>query len=138
MLSDEEPPGIAAAPLAAADHAAWLALIAEAFGAERGSASGLATFWRRFPGPRETLVLAEGGIAVATVSIRHVAGNTHGYVHLLAVRGTHRRRGLGLAMICCALHRLARDGARRAFTGTERPDAIRLYRRMGFTPVEDE
>jgi ribosomal protein S18 acetylase RimI-like enzyme len=115
------------------------ALLGEGFGPHRATYAALEEFWRRFPGlgPSGALIVesSDGEIA-ATVSTRVEVERL--WIHLVAVSGQHRRRGLATFAILSALDAHAGRGIDSAWVGTaaHRLAAIRLYLGLGFEVVD--
>ncbi|SDB93413.1 Acetyltransferase (GNAT) family protein [Sanguibacter gelidistatuariae] len=83
-----------------------------------------------------TLVVHDGALPVATASLRHVGGAHE--VKRVFVGQDYRRRGLA-GQLLGALEDHARElGVRRLVlqTGVRQPEAVELYERLGWQPVE--
>jgi GNAT superfamily N-acetyltransferase len=135
------PNGIHVRSLRDDEGAVWMDVIrrSETFGAIR---DGL--YEREFgfdqAGARQRVYVATGtdGTAVATVGAWYGAGDfaEWGRIHWLYIVPAWQGRGLGRALLSCALHRLTDLGHHRAYltTSTGRPAALRLYLNYGFVP----
>lgn len=78
---------------------------------------------------RETLGFVELGVS---------NGTYHGTIESLAVRPSARRIGVGAELVQWAMHRLAQLGARAVSLQVRGSNqaAMRLYRKLGFRPVQ--
>ena len=92
--------------------------------------------------PINTLLIArdESGTIVGTLTLMLLVtpGATFGFVEDVVVDAAARKQGIGEALVR-ACQRIAREqGASRIelHSGNHRPDAIRLYQRVGFTKFE--
>ena len=89
-----------------------------------------------------TLLIArdQQGVIVGTLTlvILLTPGATFGFVEDVVVDVTARRQGIGEALVRECLSLAAAQGARRVelHSGNHRPDAIRLYQRIGFKKFE--
>jgi ribosomal protein S18 acetylase RimI-like enzyme len=92
-----------------AAHALWTAT--EGVGLGPGdSEAEVGAFLARNPGL--SFVAIDGGVVVATVLCGH--DGRRGHLYHLAVRPTHRRRGLGRALVAASCAALEAEGIRRA------------------------
>lgn len=64
-------------------------------------------------------------------------GPEWGRVHWVAIAQEYQGQGLGKSLLSIVLHRLVELGHTKAYltTSTERPAAVALYRRFGFSPL---
>ena len=127
------------------DEVAIPALLGEAFGPSRASFHDLQQFWLTHPGIRPEgifIIESEVGEVAGTATARIDEVQDHaGYVHRVAVRRTHRRRGLATLVVLKALHHIADHHGRPALVETNEDNmlAISLYLKLGFEPaIEDE
>lgn len=113
-------------------------LLGEAFGVNRASFKDLQRFWLDHPGivPEGIFIIeTDKGELVGTATGRIDLDQSHqGYVHRVAVRRGHRRRGLATLLVLKALHYIADNNGRVAIVGTDenKPQAISIYLRLGF------
>ncbi len=85
-----------------------------------------------------TTVALYGGVPVGyTCAVLH---EESGHVVRLAVQPELRRQGIGASLLCDVVMRLAQAGARVVSLNTQASNhtAQRLYRRLGFTPVDEK
>jgi GNAT superfamily N-acetyltransferase len=85
-------------------------------------------------------VVDRQGTGVGTISAWYYTfrAEEYGLIHWVAVRPEHQGRGLGRAMLSCALGQLAQWHDRGLLnTQTARLPAIALYLGAGFPPVTD-
>jgi ribosomal protein S18 acetylase RimI-like enzyme len=77
-------------------------------------------------------------VGTLTLLILLTPGATFGFVEDVVVDATARRQGIGEALVRECLRLAAEQGASRVelHSGNHRPDAIRLYQRVGFTRFE--
>jgi N-acetylglutamate synthase len=102
-------------PFAVADYSAAHALWRRTEGmglGESDSESGITQFLARNPELSSVVVESATGGIVGTVLAGH--DGRRGYLHHLAVEATHRKRGLGRALVDESLSRLRRAGITRA------------------------
>lgn len=99
------------------------------------SREGIRAYLERNPGL--SLVARENGRLVATLLAGH--DGRRGYLHHLAVAQSHRKRGIGKALVERALHELARRGIPRChgFVYVDNTDALGFWRRMGWKERSD-
>jgi ribosomal protein S18 acetylase RimI-like enzyme len=89
-----------------------------------------------------TLLIArdDGGRIVGTLTLMILVtpGATFGFVEDVVVDKDARRQGIGEALVRECLRLAAEQGANRIelHSGNHRPDAIRLYQRVGFKKFE--
>jgi len=92
--------------------------------------------------PGTTLLIArdDRGAIVGTLTliIMLTPGATFGFVEDVVVDAAARRQGIGEALVRECLRLAVEQGASRVelHSGNHRPDAIRLYRRVGFKKFE--
>jgi mycothiol synthase len=89
--------------------------------------------------PGRMCVLVHGGEIVGTATAwESPERRGHGLVHYVAVRETHRGKGLGKAITARVLEILERMGYTDAWLSTDdwRLGAIKVYLDLGFTPVD--
>ena len=82
---------------------------------------------------------ADGAIVgTLTLVILLTPGATFGFVEDVVVDAAARRQGIGEALVQECLRLAAEQGVRRVelHSGNHRPDAIRLYQRIGFQKFE--
>jgi len=122
------------------DEKSWVRLVNAAFAAEkrvsvrvRGAA---------FEGERGRILFVEreanGELVGTTALLGHwFDGRPVGQIEWLAVHPAHRGKGLGEALVLAALHDLRERGQTEALLETHPAltAAVRLYERLGFTPV---
>ena len=77
-------------------------------------------------------------VGTLTLMILLTPGATFGFVEDVVVDAGARRQGIGEALVRECLRLAAEQGARRIelHSGNHRPDAIRLYQRVGFKKFE--
>jgi mycothiol synthase len=123
------------------DEESWVRLVNAAFATEkrvsvrvRGAA---------FEGERGRILFvereADGELAGTTTLLGGMFnGRPVGLVECLAVHPAHRSRGLGEALVVAALHDLRERGQTEALLDAHPAltAALRLYERLGFTPVD--
>jgi ribosomal protein S18 acetylase RimI-like enzyme len=90
--------------------------------------------------PDATLLLARdpGIVGTATLTLYRIPTGTNARIDDVIVDLASRRRGIGEALTVEAI-RIARAANARSISLTSRPDreaANRLYRRLGFVPIE--
>jgi ribosomal-protein-alanine N-acetyltransferase len=97
------------------------------------SAEGLASFFELYPG--HNLVACSRHEIVGFISGRRVADE--GEILNLAVKGIHRRRGMGRALVSALLEALEREGVGRVFLEVRESNAegIAFYRALGFSQI---
>ncbi|MEA3441012.1 MAG: GNAT family N-acetyltransferase [Chloroflexota bacterium] len=92
----------------------------------------IARFLERNPG--FSYVARQDGLLVGAVLTSH--DGRRGYIDHLAVRESHRRQGIGRALVLRSLYHLMRVGIRRwnlfVFEGNQ--DAIEFWKKIGWTP----
>ena len=99
--------------------------------------------WLKRPSVREAfsyVALDRGavvGFCISSISEERIRllGRKDGYINILAVRPTHRRQGLGSALLLACLRALQAAGMESATieTDTDNPtEALRLYQKVGF------
>ncbi len=127
------------------DEVAIPALLGEAFGPSRASFHDLQQFWLTHPCIRPDgifIIESEVGEVAGTATARiDQAQDRAGYVHRLAVRRTHRQRGLATLSVLKALHHIADHHRCLAIVETKEDNivAISLFLKLGFEPaIEDE
>jgi ribosomal protein S18 acetylase RimI-like enzyme len=103
-----------------------------------------AAYWRAFEAiaadPRNLLVVAElDGEVVGTLQLTFIpsltmVGGERAQIEAVRVDGRHRGQGLGSAMLRWAIEQARARGCRlvQLTTDKRRPDALRLYRSLGF------
>lgn len=84
---------------------------------------------------RRLITAREAGRLVGLTTLHSTPQTAVARLHWLAVAVSHRRTGIGTALVVAAGHAAAADGfvEMRLKTETYRVGAIRLYRRLGFT-----
>ena len=99
------------------------------------SRDGIAAYLGRNAGL--SFVAVEAGRTVAAVLCGH--DGRRGFLHHLAVAASHRRRGLGRALVRRCLEALARAGIRKCHTFAFAPnvEARNFYTRIGWQLRED-
>ena len=87
--------------------------------------------------PSLSRVAEAGDATVGFLLTRRWEAESVGYVDVLAVHPSHRRRGLAAAMLCSAFAAYADAGLREAQLGvaSDNPRALALYERVGMTPA---
>ena len=77
-------------------------------------------------------------VGTLTLVILLTPGATFGFVEDVVVDGAARRQGIGEGLVNECLRLALEQGARRVelHSGNHRPDAIRLYQRLGFKKFE--
>ena len=77
-------------------------------------------------------------VGTLTLMIMVTPNATFGFVEDVVVDAAARRQGIGEALVTACLRLAAEQGARRVelHSGNHRPDAIRLYQRVGFKKFE--
>ena len=88
--------------------------------------------------PSFQMIIWKGDLPVAAAGAWHgaIAGERWGVIHWVGVADAERGKGLGLAVVVAAMHRLRERGFTRAMleTQTWRLPAIATYLRLGFRP----
>ena len=86
--------------------------------------------------PELSVVAEQDQAIVGFLLSRRWESERAGYVDLLAVHPSVRRRGLGSAMLVAAFTRFAHTGLAEAQLGvaSDNPRALKLYERLGMTP----
>lgn len=86
----------------------------------------------------EIWVAKQGREALGFVEMGLSFGTYHGNIESLAVRPAARRAGVGAELVQWAMHRLAQRGARAVSLQVRGSNqgAMRLYRKLGFRPVQ--
>ncbi len=77
-------------------------------------------------------------VPVGFVEVGPAVAGGQGHIESVAVLASHRRQGIGAALVEWAMHRLVTRGARTVtlqVRGSNQP-AMHLYKRMGFRPVQ--
>jgi ribosomal protein S18 acetylase RimI-like enzyme len=120
------------------DEAAVQALMEEVFEGDVGRLEPLEVVLVRNPDTTLWFVAdapEDGGLAGAVRSELRAAGFITGYVSQLGVRAAHRGQGLGAELLGAAARALVEQGAVtvRLHVRSSNPDALRFYRRLGFT-----
>jgi len=91
------------------------------------------------PTVKKTFVVEHEGILIATASVRLLPDRFpgSGYIHWVGVDPAYRGRQLGQIVVLATLYDFVLQGCRDAVLETEdfRLPAIRIYRKLGFTPV---
>jgi GNAT superfamily N-acetyltransferase len=130
------PPGIAVRRYEEADARTFYDLTVEAFRDTWEPLEASFEQWEHWQPDRELWALATSGDEPVGVVLcrREESDATRGWINVLAVRRSWRRRGLGMALLLHALGELRRAGCRRAGLGVDAPSrtgAERLYERAG-------
>ncbi|HEY1367918.1 MAG TPA: GNAT family N-acetyltransferase [Gaiellaceae bacterium] len=131
------PPGIAVRRYEESDARAVYESVVEAFLDTWEPIKASFEQWLHWQPDRELWFLAvsdDGELAGAVLCRREESDATRGWITVLAVRRSWRRRGLGEALLRYALGELRRAGCRRAELGVDAPSrtgAERLYERAG-------
>jgi ribosomal protein S18 acetylase RimI-like enzyme len=83
--------------------------------------------------PGHSFVGRDEGKLVAALLCGHEG--RRGYLHHLAVAPSHRQRGLGRELVCCALEALERAGIAKChlFVLDENPEGLGFWERVGWT-----
>ena len=114
------------------DGPAWRRVTLDALGREAAPPPEI----EPLPSGRSLVWLGEVAVGAAA-ACRHVClAEEVGYLGMLAVRQTHRRRGLGRSLVAACLRQMRDQGRRAAALDTEprRLDAISLFLGLGFLP----
>jgi ribosomal protein S18 acetylase RimI-like enzyme len=117
------------------DEAAVQALIERCFADGAGRIEPLDALINRAADTTLWFVAEDGGEVVGAIrSELRATGFITGYIREVAVEESHRRRGLGGALIGEAARELVARGAVliRLHVRSSNPDALRLYERLGF------
>ena len=138
-LEDEDVPGLPTGGVRPydreRDEAAVQALIERAFAGGAGRVDPLDALINRAADTSLWFVAEDGGEVVGALrSELRPTGFITGYIREVAVAETHRRRGLGSALIGAGARELVARGAVliRMHVRSSNPDALRLYERLGF------
>jgi GNAT superfamily N-acetyltransferase len=87
----------------------------------------------------DTVLLVDGGVAVAHAGIRMLETDSRSEweIKRVIVDGARRGRGLGRTLMAELLATARRGGARRVIlqSGDRQPEALGLYTKLGFTPI---
>jgi ribosomal protein S18 acetylase RimI-like enzyme len=77
-------------------------------------------------------------VGTACALITEHEGEDHGFVHMVGVTAEHRGKGLGRLLVLCGLRYFKEKGYTEVYLDTQhhRVPAIKLYRSLGFEPVE--
>ncbi|MHA7580351.1 GNAT family N-acetyltransferase [Paenibacillus vandeheii] len=119
------------------DSSNWEQLIQLSFGWNRSFAQqiGENAYFRA----ERVLFICYGHVPVATATAWHDPkwGEACGYLHMVGVHPDYGGNGLGYAISLAALWQMRKDGHRQAVLETDdfRLSAIKIYRRLDFTPV---
>jgi len=122
------------------EGAVWSRVVADAFN-RTVEQFDFDTKMRSDPSYRPARILfachGDEPVAVAAAFHRESFLPDAGMLHWVAVRPAHRGRRLGYWVSLAALHRMGRDGRRRAWLSTDdfRRPAIRTYLDLGFEPL---
>ncbi len=135
----EVPPGIALRPFRpGVDDRVAHRLVEDAFGEWEGRAGQSFEQWvahtvgRATFDPRLSPVAVDGDEIVGVAISLAYEGDEDGYVHQLAVRRTHRHRGIARALLVEAFRGFHRLGRRTVVLSTEsRTGALAMYERVG-------
>jgi ribosomal-protein-alanine N-acetyltransferase len=117
------------------DEAAVQALIERAFAEGAGRVDSLDKLINRAADTSLWFVAEDGGAIVGAIRTElRPTGFITGYIREVAVEESHRRRGIGSALIGAAARELVDRGSMliRLHVRSSNPDALRLYQRLGF------
>ena len=130
------PDGLELRTFGAGDEARWAELMTGAIGV--WDEESTARLFLGDPGVRQEgiFLLATGDDCVATATDKRLPEIEFGYLHMVAVAPTYRRRGLGRCISLAALVHMRERGCRRVMLDTDdfRLTAIRTYLGLGFAP----
>ncbi|MDN5275805.1 MAG: Acetyltransferase domain [Candidatus Saccharibacteria bacterium] len=103
--------------------------------AEYGDFSDLSRLLEEFNG-QQTYVACEAGRVLGVANYTPSLCRDYGWINGMATRPERQRSGVGSFMIRCLSQTAINDG-RRALELYSAPEAVRFYRKLGFTEIRD-
>jgi len=118
------------------DEVAWERIIEDSFNWKMGFEDTIKS--DKYCEEKNVLFLCHDGIPVATATAKYNPeyGDNTGYVHMVGVLSSQKRKGLGILISLAVLHLMFKDGKQDAVLQTDdfRIPAIKTYLKLGFLP----